>query len=79
MNEPSPLLQMIPLAILTIPILIINMKLAKRKGRNMVLFFFLSLIPLVAYYVAIHLASLTDKSLNDKIDKILELLESKNK
>jgi hypothetical protein len=78
MNETSPTITFIPMLLMSIPILIMNIILAKRKGRNAVLYFVISIIPLAGYFAAIFLASLTDKSINDKINRILEMLESKN-
>ena len=67
----------LPLIIMTISIVIFNIFLSKRKGKNLVLYGIVSLIPLVGFYLAIYLASLTDKSVSDKIDKIIKMLESK--
>ncbi len=77
--EQAPVLAspLIPLFIMTIPIVIFNMFLSKRKGRNVILYGALSFIPFVGFYLAIYLASLTDKSVNDKIDKIISLLEAR--
>jgi hypothetical protein len=76
--EPQPgIASFIPLLIMTIPIVIFNVFLSKRKGRNPIAYGALSLIPLVNFYLAVYLASLTDKSISDKIDKIITLLESR--
>jgi len=76
--DPQPgIVSFIPLLIVTIPIIIFNAFLAKRKGKNSLLYGALSLIPFVGFYLAIYLASLTDKSLSEKIDKIITLLESR--
>jgi hypothetical protein len=70
----SPL---IPLFIMTIPIVIFNMFLSKRKGRNIILYGALSFIPIVGFYLAIYLASLIDTSVSERIDKIISLLEAR--
>ena len=62
--------------ILMIPIAILNATIAKRKGKNAAEFGWLSVIPMVGYFVAIYLLSLTDKALQDKVDKILETLNA---
>lgn len=77
MEQPPGLSQFIPLMILTIPIVIFNVFLAKRKGKNSISYGALSLIPLVGFYLAIYLASLTDKTICHKIDQIVKLLESR--
>jgi len=75
--EPPNFATFIPLLIFISPIVILNIIIAKRKGRSPVLFGFFSLIPFVGFYLAIHLASLMDQSTNDKIDQILHLLEAR--
>jgi len=77
MQQQPGFLAFIPLIMMTMPIVIINIFIAKRKGRNPILHGALSLIPLVGFYLAIYLASLTDKSVGEKIDKIIQLLESR--
>lgn len=67
----------IPLFIMTVPIIIFNIFLSKRKGRSPFLYGILSIIPFVGLYLAIYLASLTDKIISEKIDKIISILESK--
>ena len=77
MGQPNTFAPFIPLFIMTIPILILNIFIALRKGKNSVLFGILSLLPLVGFYIAIYLSSLTDKSIDEKIDKILNLIEQR--
>lgn len=77
MEQQPGLASFIPLLILTIPIVIFNIFLAQRKGKNPLSYGALSLIPLVGFYIGLYLASLTDKSISDKIDKIINLLESR--
>jgi hypothetical protein len=77
MEQPNTFAPFIPIMIMTVPILILNIFIALRKGKNSVLFGILSLLPLVGFYIAIYLSSLTDKSIEEKIDKILNLLEQR--
>ncbi len=65
---------LVTFVIFMIPIAVLNATIAKRKGKNAAEFGWLSVIPLVGYFVAIYLLSLTDKALQDKVDKILEIL-----
>ncbi len=67
----------IPLLIMTVPIVIFNIFLARRKDKSPFLYGTLSIIPLVGFYLALYLASLTEKSISDKIDKIIDILESR--
>ncbi len=55
-----------------IPFAILNATIAKRKGKNAAEFGWLSVIPFVGFFVAVYLLSLTDKALQDKLDRILE-------
>lgn len=60
--------------ILMIPVVVLNVSIAKRKGKNAAEYGWLSVIPFVGYFLAIYLISLTDKSLQDKVDRILVAL-----
>lgn len=76
--EPQPgFAPLIPLLIMILPIVIINIFLAKRKGRNPIFYGIFSIIPVVGIYLAIYLASLTDKSILGKIDKLIQMLENR--
>ncbi len=77
MEQQAGFASFIPLIIFTLPIVIFNGFLAKRKGRSIVKYCILSLIPLVGFYLGLYLASLTDKSISEKIDRILSILESR--
>jgi len=77
MEQRSILLPFLPFLVFIVPIVVFNLFLSKRKGKSPVLYGALSLIPLVGFYLAIYLASLTDKSIGEKIDKIISLLENK--
>jgi len=65
---------LVTILIIMIPIAILNATIAKRKGKNAAEFGWLSVIPFVGYFVAIYLLSLTDKALQDKVDRILEIV-----
>lgn len=72
----SPLLllvQILPIFVLTIPFLIFNGIIAKRKGRNPVEFVLLSLIPFVGMFIILWLASLSDIA----VIKDIEALKAK--
>ena len=66
----------IPLILMTIPIVILNITIAIRKGKNPAMYGILSIIPILGFFVCLYLASLTDKSINEKIEKIIKILES---
>jgi hypothetical protein len=71
----SMITMLITFFLLMIPIAIVNAVIAKRKGRSRALYGWLSIIPLVGYYLLCYLISLPDKDLIDKIDRILAKTE----
>ena len=79
MDQQAPMgfAQFIPIIILLLPMIIFNITFAKRKGKNPWIFGFVSIIPLVGFYTLAYLASLTDKSISEKIDLIISLLEER--
>ncbi|MCP4975351.1 MAG: hypothetical protein GY931_04245 [Maribacter sp.] len=67
MNEQQYTPTLFPYLILMIPFIVLNVKIAKRKGKNSILFGFLSVIPLVNFWCSIYLASLTDTKIKEKL------------
>ena len=67
----------ISLIIMTIPIIILNITIAIRKDKNPALYGVLSVIPMIGFFLCLYLASLTDKAINEKIEKIINILESR--
>jgi hypothetical protein len=67
---------LVTFGLIMIPIAILNATIAKRKGKSAAEFGWLSVIPIVGYFITIYLISLTDKALLDKVDKILETISS---
>jgi hypothetical protein len=63
--------------LIMVPIAILNASIAKRKGKSGAEFGWLSVIPFVGYFLTIYLVSLTDKSLSDRVDRILEIMEGR--
>ncbi len=68
-NQPNPIVSLIPLVLLTIPMIFVVNKLSKEKGKNVVLLTVLSCIPLV------NIIGTPNKRLDDKMNIILEALE----
>ena len=62
----------LPMILLSIPFMILNGIISKRKGKNQVGYILLSLLPLVGLCLTIYLVSLLDKDIQDKINKIYE-------
>jgi hypothetical protein len=73
-NSGSFIASLLPAIIFAIPFLILNTIISKRKGKNRIKYFFLSLIPGVGICLTIYLCSLLDKDIEEKINKIYEKL-----
>jgi len=67
---------LIPLIILMIPIIFINYRLAKDKGKNIVKYTILGFIPLLNYIALVYLVGTPNLILDKKVDRILTLLEA---
>jgi hypothetical protein len=80
MNAPpnNPLLTLLPFLLMSIPIIFINYFLAKEKGKNVTLWTILSIIPIVSYFCGMYLIGCANVNFDQKLDKIIKLLESKN-
>ena len=76
MKEPG-FAAFIPLIIMTIPVIILNITIAIRKGKNPAVYGVISVIPMIGFFLCLYLASLTDKAINEKIEKIINILESR--
>jgi hypothetical protein len=61
--------------ILSVPAIILNVLVAKRKGKSRALFGWLSVIPYLGYLLLFYLISLPDEDMTEKIDRILAILE----
>jgi hypothetical protein len=73
-NSGSVLASFLPMILLSIPFMILNGIISKRKGKNQIGYILLSLLPLVGFCLTIYLVSLLDKDIQDKINKIYEKL-----
>lgn len=70
-TDASTITMLVTFFLIMLPIAIVNAVIAKRKGRSRALYGWLSIIPLVGYFLLFYLISLPDKELMDKIDRIL--------
>jgi F0F1-type ATP synthase assembly protein I len=68
---PSPLLQFIPLILLSLPIGFLANRLAKDKGRNVIAWTILGFIPIINFMMIWYFAGAKDKLLHAKIDRLL--------
>jgi len=78
-SAPHPIVAFIPLILMMIPILIVNIVISRRKGKNPTLYGLLSLIPGVSLALLFFLVSITDKDVFEKLDNILKILDSNQK
>lgn len=75
--QPNPVAMWFPIILMTIPFAFLGGFIASRKAKSPLLFCLLGLIPFVGFYTTFYLLSLPDKSLVDKVDRILALLEKR--
>jgi hypothetical protein len=69
-----PLQIIISISFLSIPFMILNGIIAKKKGKKTVKYILLSIIPVLGLFLAIYLNSFVDKELEDKINEIYKKL-----
>jgi ABC-type polysaccharide/polyol phosphate export permease len=69
-------ISLVPLVLITIPFLIMICFLARRKGRNLALYFLLGLIPGVNMLSALWLASQTDVSIRAELADLKRRLDA---
>ena len=73
-NQPSPILSLLPMLLIMIPMIFVIRKLAKEKGKDVVLWTVLACIPLVNFIVLPYIVGTPSKIHEDKMDKIIEAL-----
>ncbi len=69
------ILQLLPLVILHIPLGIVTIMLAKRKGHTSFWWKIIGFVPLIGFYPLWYIVGITDKAVYDKLDAISEALE----
>jgi hypothetical protein len=76
--SPNPLVTFLPLLILTVPLIFVIWKLSKGKGLNTVLWTVLACIPFVNMIILPYVVGTPSKTLENKVNRILELIENPN-
>jgi hypothetical protein len=71
----SLITMLVTFLLIAIPIAILNSSIARRKGKSGAAYAWLSVLPLVGYFLAIYLISLTDRAVVEKLDRIAERLD----
>lgn len=74
MEQQNTLLTMAPIIMMSFPFIFLNAAIAAKKGRSMVKYGLLGLLPIANFYCAIYLVSLPDIAIKEKLDEILEKL-----
>lgn len=72
------LIYIITLSMVIIPLIALNIAIAKRKGKNPLVFGVLSIIPLFTFVITLYLASMTDYKVIQQID-ILKQMVNRNR
>jgi hypothetical protein len=73
-NQPNPILSLLPLIIIMIPMIFVIRKLAKEKGKDVILWTVLACIPIVNFIVLPYIVGTPSKILENKMDIIIETL-----
>jgi len=75
----NPIARFLPMIILGIICVIFNIFIAPRKGRSRILYGILAVIPFFGFFSVLYLVSLPEKIIENKLDKIIELLQISEK
>ena len=70
--------QFLPLIIISIILMFVCRSLSREKGKNVTLWTILGLVPAVNFYSLLYLLGAPSKVLEEKMDKILNLLKNQN-
>ena len=68
--------QFLPLALISILLMFICRSLAREKGKNITLWTILGFVPAVNFYSLLYLLGAPSKVLEEKMDRILNLLQN---
>ena len=72
---PSPFLSLLPLIIMSIPVAIVSYMLAREKGRNVVKWTILGVIPIFGFLFVWYFVGAANWKHEKKLNEILELLK----
>jgi hypothetical protein len=67
---------LIPIIVMIMPLIFICRQLAKDKGKNTVIYTILACIPLVNYYALIYLVGAPNSMVEEKLDRLLAIIEN---
>jgi preprotein translocase subunit YajC len=73
-NQPNPLVSILPLIIIMVPMIFVIRRLAKEKGKDVTLWTILACIPIVNCILLPYIVGTPNKILEAKINEILKSL-----
>ena len=71
-NSSSSFASFLPFIMMSVPFMILNGIISKRKGKSRLKYILLSILPLLVLTLTIYLVSFLDKDIEDKINKVYE-------
>ena len=71
MNQPQPLMSLLPMIVIGIPFALVAYHLAKEKNKNIALWTILALVPLVNAFAIPYLIGAQNVLLEKKIDRVV--------
>ncbi|MFT3739827.1 MAG: hypothetical protein QM786_13810 [Breznakibacter sp.] len=77
-NHTNPILSLLPMILIMIPMIFVIRGLAKAKGKDLTLWTVLACIPFVNFIVLPYIIGVPSKIQEDKMDKIIELLNKQD-
>lgn len=77
--QAAELFAFIPLILMSIPLTLICYSVAKEKGKNAPLWAVLGIIPVINFYSTLYLVGAVNRQLEEKISRVLALLEKEGK
>jgi hypothetical protein len=75
LTQPNPFMTLIPFVLIMVPMIFVINRLAKEKGKNVLLWTLLACIPFVNFIILPYIVGTPSKIQENKIDKIIELLK----
>lgn len=73
-NQPNPFLSFLPLILIMVPMIFVIRALAKEKGKDVKFWTILACIPFVNFVILPYIIGTPSKIIEEKMDKIIELL-----
>ncbi|BDX38717.1 hypothetical protein CYCD_20720 [Tenuifilaceae bacterium CYCD] len=77
-QQPNPFSTLIMFALIMVPMIIAISRLAKEKGKNVILWTILACIPFVNFFIIPYIVGTPSKTQDEKLNMIIELLNKDN-